>query len=107
MPELHKSAFHQLDEKLALFFISRDILNTRLCIAEIKCSYKLQAEAPQTIRDVTYKRFFLPGWRGARWPHSQRMLLAAAARWPPAPEALSSIAPREPQLTPFLEHHFV
>lgn len=41
MPELHKSAFHQLDEKLALFFISQDTLNTRLCIAKIEYSYKL------------------------------------------------------------------
>lgn len=55
MPEPQKSAFHQLDEKLALFFISQDILNIRLCIAEIKCSYKLRAEGLQTLQDVTSK----------------------------------------------------
>lgn len=55
MPEPHKSAFHQQDKKLALFFISQEILNIRVCVAEMRCSYKLRAEAPQTLWDVTYK----------------------------------------------------
>lgn len=53
-------AFCQMDEKLALFFISQDILNTRLCVAEMKRSYKVQAKASQTLQNVTYKWFFLP-----------------------------------------------
>lgn len=60
MPEPHISAFYQMEEKLALFSISQDTLNTRLCVAEMKRFYKVQAKASQTLQDISYKWLFLP-----------------------------------------------
>jgi len=55
MPEPHKSAFHQLNKKLALAFVSQNILNIRLQVAEIEYSYELQASETQLLWDQVYE----------------------------------------------------